>query len=110
MALIRCPLCKAENTVGPGCRRCKADLSLLFDLEERRKWTVAEAWRLLAAGELPEANWQAQVADWMRSDRESLRLFALTRLLRRDFAGAWMEYRSLRNVGAGSPRPLGATT
>ena len=75
-------------------------MSLLFDLEEQRTWTVAEAWRLLAAGQLPEANWQAQVADWMRRDGESLRLFALTRLLRRDFAGAWIGYQTLANLPA----------
>jgi methylphosphotriester-DNA--protein-cysteine methyltransferase len=105
MALIRCPLCKAENAEGPACRRCKADLSLLFDLEEQRTWTVAEAWRLLAVGRMPEANWQAQVADWMRSDGESLRLFALTRLLRRDFDGAWSCYRSLANLPASHSVP-----
>ena len=33
---LRCPVCKAENAQGPNCRRCKADLSLLFALEDRR--------------------------------------------------------------------------
>ena len=48
MALIRCPLCKADNLEGPACRRCKADLSMLFRLEERRAWTMGErdgVWR-----------------------------------------------------------------
>ena len=26
---VPCPCCKAANDTGPGCRRCKADLSLL---------------------------------------------------------------------------------
>ena len=89
MAVIRCPACKAENAQGPTCRRCKADLSLLFALEGRRAWTLAEARRLLAAGRTAEADELAEEADWMRSDTESRRMLALTRLMRRDFAGAW---------------------
>ena len=90
---MRCPVCKADNAQGPQCRRCKADLSLLFALEERRAWTLAEARRLLAAGRTAEANDWAEEADWLRNDVESLRMLALTRLMRRDFAGAWECYR-----------------
>ena len=102
MALLSCPLCKAQNAQGPTCRRCKADLSMLFRLEERRAWTLAEAGRLLAAGRIAEANAWAQMADWLRSDAESLRLFALTRLLLSDFHGAWRCFRAWKNLsGAG---------
>ncbi len=101
MTVIRCPACKAENAQGPACRRCKADLSLLFALEERRAWTLAEARRLLAAGRTDEADALAEEADWMRGDAESRRMLALTRLMRRDFAGAWAEYRKLE--GANRP-------
>jgi hypothetical protein len=89
MAFLRCPLCKADNAAGPACRRCKADLSMLFRLEARRAWTLGEAQRLLRLGRTVEANGWAHLADWLRSDAESLRLFALTRLLCRDFHGAW---------------------
>ena len=78
---------------GPQCRRCKADLSLLFALEERRAWTLAEARRLLAAGRPDEADALAEEADWMRGDADSRRLRALTRLMRRDFAGALALYK-----------------
>ncbi len=98
MAVMRCPACKAENAQGPTCRRCKADLSLLFALEEQRARTLAEARRLLAAGRADEADALAEEADWMRSDAESRRLLALTRLMRRDFAGAWAEYRMLEGA------------
>lgn len=94
MAVIRCPACKAENVQGPTCRRCKADLSLLFALEERRTWTLAEARRLLAAGRKDAADALAEEADWMRGDAESRRMLALTRLMRRDFAWAWTWYQS----------------
>jgi methylphosphotriester-DNA--protein-cysteine methyltransferase len=98
MSLIRCPLCKAENAEGPACRRCKADLSLLFRLEEQRAWTMAAVRRLLATGRTAEAFSQVLMAKWMRSDAESERLFALARLLKRDFAGAWSCYRTLGNL------------
>ena len=93
MAVIRCPVCKAENVQGPTCRRCKADLSLLWALEDRRDWTLAEARRLLTAGRAGEADALASEADGMRTDAASQRLLALTRLMRRDFAGAWSAYR-----------------
>ena len=92
MAVIRCPACRAENAQGPTCRRCKADLSLLFQLEEQRRRALAEAQRLLAVGRTDEADALAEEADWMRSDEESRRLRAMTRLMRRDFAGAWACY------------------
>jgi methylphosphotriester-DNA--protein-cysteine methyltransferase len=105
MALIRCPLCKADNAAGPACRRCKADLSMLFRLEKRRAWTLGEAQRLLAAGRIGEANSWAQLADWLRSDAESLRLFALTRLLLRDFHGAWRRHQALAKLSGIPSRP-----
>jgi hypothetical protein len=95
MEVIRCPACRAENAQGPACRRCRADLSLLFALEERRAWALAEARRLLAAGRPDEAGAMADEADGLRSDDESRQLQAVTRLMRRDFAGAWAAYREL---------------
>jgi hypothetical protein len=89
MEVMRCPVCKAENTQGPTCRRCKADLSLLFQLEDQRARTLAEARRLLSAGRADQAEERAEEADWQRCDEESRRMLALTRLLARDFAGAW---------------------
>ena len=47
--MLRCPVCKADNSAGRACRRCKADLSLLFALEEERSWQIAEAGRCLTA-------------------------------------------------------------
>ena len=45
---VPCPCCKASNDTGPACRRCKADLSLLFAVESERVSLVAAA-RTLAA-------------------------------------------------------------
>jgi hypothetical protein len=77
------------NSQGPSCRRCKADLSLLFTLEARRLELRDAARRSFAAGDLRSAAQAAESADRLQSDSESLRLVALVRLLNRDFATAW---------------------
>ena len=93
---MRCPVCKAENAQGPSCRRCKADLSLLFELEEQRTQLLQAARADLAAGRWQPAVESADDADWLRSDDTSRRLRLLTHLFSRDFAGAWEVYRDLK--------------
>lgn len=100
---MRCPVCKAENSQGPQCRRCKADLSLLFALEEQRQRTLAEARRCLQRGDWQAAVEHAETAHWLRGDEESQRTRAAARLLARDFAGAWRSYQSLRAARQGNP-------
>ena len=92
MIVMRCPVCKADNSQGPQCRRCKADLSLLFALEEQRGRTLAEARRCLRRGEWQAAVEHAETADWLRGDEESRRLLVVAHLLGRDFAAAWRCY------------------
>lgn len=89
---MRCPVCKADNSQGPQCRRCKADLSLLFELEEHRRRALADARHCLRRGEWQAAVEHAETADWLRGDAESRRLIAVAHLLGRDFAGAWQCY------------------
>jgi hypothetical protein len=91
---MRCPVCKAENLQGPNCRRCKADLSLLFMLQEHRRQTLDEARRHFGT-----ANWSVAVqlafeADRLQSDDESRTLLALGHLLGGSFAAAWEWYRT----------------
>jgi hypothetical protein len=110
---MRCPVCKAENHQGPQCRRCKADLALLFALEGQRGRELGAARRSLSEGRWSRAEAHAAEANWLRRDEESLRLLAVARLFRRDYAGAWRCYRELRGEtverGAGGtpvpPRP-----
>jgi hypothetical protein len=97
--LLRCPVCRAENSQGPTCRRCKADLSLLFALEERRERLLAEARAALRAGRGVEALAAAGEADSLRRDEESLRLVAVAALLSRDFHLAWRAYAALKGEG-----------
>ena len=48
-----CPCCKANNDSGPACRRCKADLSLLFAFEKQN--TPQHAVAALIAGDYATA-------------------------------------------------------
>ena len=84
---MRCPVCRAEND-GVTCRRCKADLSLLADLEQSRAHALAEAARAASVGDGITTLERAEAAHRLRADRESFRLLALGYLLRRDFAQA----------------------
>lgn len=89
---MRCPVCKAENSQGPQCRRCKADLSLLFALEDQRARALAEARHCLRRGEWQAAIEHAKTAERLRGDEESKRLLAAVHLLGKDFAAAWWCY------------------
>jgi hypothetical protein len=88
---IRCPVCKADNTSGPTCRRCKADLSLLFALEDQREDATRAASAALVERRYAEAHRAGLRADHLRRDEASRRLVALTALLCGDHALAWRE-------------------
>jgi hypothetical protein len=89
---IRCPVCRADNRDGPACRRCRADLSLLFALERQRERALARARRYAQAGEVDGVLREARRAHRLRRGEDSRRLLALGCLLGRDFAGAWRWY------------------
>jgi hypothetical protein len=93
---MRCPVCKAENAQGPQCRRCKADLSPLFALEDQRLGTLVEVRRCIRLGAWEEAARLAETADWLRADEESQRLTMVTHLLEGDFAETWQSYQRWR--------------
>jgi len=92
---MRCPVCKAEAQ-GPQCRRCKADLSLLFRLEEERARVFSQAADSLARGQWQEARARAARVHWLRRAEDSARLLAITHLLTRDFPRAWQLYQVMR--------------
>jgi hypothetical protein len=98
---MRCPVCKAENNQGPQCRRCRADLTLLFALEGGRARALSSARQHLAEGRPAQAHAEAGRADRLRRDGESLRLLAVSALLDRDFRTAWRCYRLLQGAGEG---------
>ena len=55
MTSLRCPACRADNAAGPNCRRCKADLSLLWALEQQRAAHLIEARTAVAEERFEEA-------------------------------------------------------
>lgn len=92
---MRCPVCRAENDREPACRRCKADLTLLLALEDRRRHALDAVARAVSEGRGAEALRHARTAHALRADDESLRGLALAYLLHRQFAGALACYRHL---------------
>jgi hypothetical protein len=96
---LTCPVCKAENAAGPACRRCKADLTMLFALDERRTALLAQSQQFSQRGELREALRIARQANDLRCDRESLRWLTLMLLLDENFGEAWQAYQSSEKHG-----------
>jgi hypothetical protein len=90
-----CPVCRANNDQGPACRRCKADLSILFELEGHRAAYLARARTRI---EDDAATAEAQAADDLRHGRDARRVLAVAALLRRDFGRAWLAYLRVRQV------------
>jgi hypothetical protein len=86
-------VCKAENSDGPACRRCKADLQPLFALEARRRQELAAGRRALAEARWTDALHHAATANALSSDGESRRLLAVASLMNHDYASAWRLYR-----------------
>jgi hypothetical protein len=98
---ITCPTCRAVNDDGPACRRCRADLSLLFAVEARRAAELTEARVQLAQGDASAAFDSARRADALRRGADTARLAAAAALLKRDFGTAWQEYQRARSLTGG---------
>jgi hypothetical protein len=94
---VPCPCCKALNDAGPTCRRCKADLSLLFAVEGQRAAAVADAGHLASDGRFPEALAALDRAAQLRHTPDLPRLRAAVLLLARDFPAALRAYHGLAN-------------
>jgi len=91
---MRCPVCKAMVEQGPQCRRCRADLSLLFAVERQAQEAREEAVHLARNGREEEALHLAVRAAALHSTEETQRLLAVLHLRRREFAAAWVAYQS----------------
>jgi hypothetical protein len=97
---VPCPCCKAANDTGPACRRCKADLSLLFVVEAEREALVADARRLTAESRYPESLARLDRAAQLRRGDDVSRLRATVLLLAGDFLAALRAYHELGERGA----------
>lgn len=89
---VSCPVCKAENSTPPNCRRCKADLSMIFALEQNKARLVAQALKALEEKRWQEAQEWARQARALSEEEEIEKLLALTSLLCGDFHQAWRSY------------------
>lgn len=89
---MHCPVCRAQNDMGPQCRRCRADLSLLFTLDAQREQFLARAYQSAARGQWQQALAIGEGVDTWRRDEDSQRLLALSSLMCGDFARAWQYY------------------
>ena len=92
MPPIPCPCCRATNEVPPACRRCKADLSLLFGVMNQREALLSAATTQMAAGDFFAALCSIGDAESLRSGDDVSRLRAVVHLLSRDFHTAWACY------------------
>jgi hypothetical protein len=97
---IRCPVCRAENDLAPSCRRCKADLSPLVELEERRLNLLRLTADAAARGDAEAVIRHAREAHLLRPDQDALRWFAVGYLLKHNFPRA-LECHWLATVAAG---------
>lgn len=77
---IPCPCCRAANTANT-CRRCKADLSLLFAVEARREYHLTLARRFAAELRTEEAVTHLARATALRPGPDLNPLRAAVRLL-----------------------------
>jgi hypothetical protein len=101
---MRCPVCNADVLQGRKCRRCRADLGLLFELAEDREALLNAARRRLAQGRWQEAARLAHQADELHGGEDSAGTRAAARLLAGDFPAAWAAYvAARRNASAGEP-------
>jgi hypothetical protein len=94
--MLRCPVCRAENGQGPNCRRCKADLSLLFALEQQREGHVSAARQAILTNDWSLAEYHTVEASTIRNDVDISQLEAMIALLRGDFPRAWARYPSMK--------------
>jgi hypothetical protein len=89
---LRCPVCRAENAGGSSCRRCRADLSLVAAIEDRRAYHIAAAATDIRNGFFDNALMQLQQAEQLRLGRDIDRTRACVQLVAGDFTNAIAEH------------------
>lgn len=85
---MRCPVCRAENTEAGNCRRCRADLALLWSLESRRQKVLKAGWQAASCFDGEAVVQQAAQAHALRHGQDSRHLLALGHLFCGDFPAA----------------------
>lgn len=88
---LACPCCRAVNETST-CRRCKADLSLLVALEDRRDYHLTLARRFAADLKCSDALVQVDHAAQLRPGDDTRQLKAALLLLSGQFDRALQQY------------------
>ena len=99
---LRCPVCRADNTER-ACRRCRADLGLLWDLEADRARALVEARQAWQRGDAPGTLAAAQAAAGLRAGPDAARWTALAHLAAGNFAAALAAWRQAQAQPAQVP-------
>jgi hypothetical protein len=89
---LNCPVCRAENTTGPACRRCRADLSLIMAVEARRDHHIATARSAMRDGRFDDALDELSKAEELHSAGDIRQMRACVYLLAGDFPAALAEH------------------
>jgi hypothetical protein len=84
-----CPVCRAANEQPPACRRCRADLTLLWQVRAQALQELDTALEQLRGGDLVAALEAVRRAEELHRTPQTRRLRALVHLLRREFRAAW---------------------
>ncbi len=95
---IACPACRADNSERT-CRRCRADLGMLWDLEAQRQRLLADVGDALRRGELVRVIDIAQAALDLRDGTDAARVIACAYLLRGKFFRALEWHERAANCG-----------
>jgi hypothetical protein len=90
--ILRCPVCRAENTSGPTCRRCRADLSLLAAVEARRDSHLTRARAAIHDRQFDVALNELADAERLRFGPDIRQLRAVSFLIAGDFSSALAEH------------------
>ena len=88
---LTCPCCRAVSESAT-CRRCRADLSLLQAVEQKREFHLIAAKRFAADAEYSRALAELQLVESLRPDPEVTQLRAAFLLLQGDYAAALSVY------------------
>src|SRR5262245_10802256 len=92
---LTCPVCRAEYSTGSGCRRCRADLTLVAAVEARRDYHLAAARWAIRDGRYDDALEELTKAAGLRDGPDIRQIRACAYLMAGHFAAALAEHAQL---------------
>ena len=91
-----CPACRADNEQKPACRRCRADLSLLWAIEEERDGLMQSARACLRRGQTDLALEHLRRARQLLRGTDVEQLESVAHLLACNFSAALRHHQESR--------------